>query len=166
MCRTLARESPLSTTRGSAFPDWAGLARALVQPSSWRRMGLRWTATATSMLARCRGPTGRKLSETSHDQVICARCTSSGRWYRSANAPVYPWVTLRGQATSRSSSISSTNSALRRADRCRDIRHCGQFNESEAPTALIRGDARTEKTELENGLAEAARASHQAAGDR
>jgi hypothetical protein len=63
-------------------------------------------------------------------------------------------------------SISSTNSALRRADRCRDIRHCGQFNESESLTALIRGDARTEKTELENGLAEAARASHQAAGDR
>ena len=52
------------------------------------------------------------------------------------------------------------------ADRCRDIRHCGQFNESESRTALIRGDARTEKTELENGLAEAARASHQAAGDR
>src|SRR5262249_61863398 len=100
------------------------------------------------MSAKCRGPTGRKLSETSHDQVICARCTSSGRWYRSANAPVYPWVTLRGQATSRSSSISSTNSALRRADRCRDIRHCGQFNESESLTALIRGDARTEKTEL------------------
>src|SRR5262245_58218016 len=82
MCRTLARESPSSTTRGSAFPDWAGLARALVQPSSWRRMGLRWTAAATSMSARCRGPTGRKLSETSHDQIICARCTSSGRWYR------------------------------------------------------------------------------------
>ena len=29
---------------------------------------------------------------------------------------------------------------------------------------MIRGDARTEKTELENGLAEAARASHKAAG--
>src|SRR5262249_5177745 len=86
MCRTLARESPLSTTRGSAFPDWAGLAQALVQPSSWRRMGLRWTATATSISARCRGPTGRKLSETSHGRIICARCTSSGRWYRSVNA--------------------------------------------------------------------------------
>jgi hypothetical protein len=31
---------------------------------------------------------------------------------------------------------------------------------------LICGDARTEKTELENGLAEAAKASQQAAGDR
>src|SRR5262245_25719414 len=127
-------------------------------------MGLRWTATATSMSARCRGPTGRKLSETSHDRIICVRCTSSGRWYRSANAPVYPWVALRGQATSRS--LSSTNSALRRAGRCRDIRHCGQFNESESLTALIRGNARTEKTELENGLAEAARTSHQAAETR
>jgi hypothetical protein len=58
------------------------LARALVQPSSWRRMGLRWTATATSMSARCRGPTGRKLSETSHGLISCARCTSSGRWYK------------------------------------------------------------------------------------
>jgi hypothetical protein len=54
----------------------------LVQPSSWRRMGLRWTATATSMSARCRGPTGRKLSETSHGRISCARCTSSGRWYK------------------------------------------------------------------------------------
>src|SRR5262249_26954500 len=49
-------------------------------------MGLRWTATATSISARCRGPTGRKLSETSHGRIICARCTSSGRWYRSVNA--------------------------------------------------------------------------------
>jgi len=54
----------------------------LVQPSSWRRMGLRWTAAATSMSARCRGPTGRKLSETSHGRISCARCTSSGRWYK------------------------------------------------------------------------------------
>jgi hypothetical protein len=60
--------------------------RALVQPSSWRRMGLRWTAMATSISARCRGPTGRKLSETSHGRIICARCRSSGRWYRSVNA--------------------------------------------------------------------------------
>src|SRR5215831_17855454 len=146
-------------------PSIGGLGPGLGPTEFLAPHGLAWTATATSMSARCRGPTGRKLSETSHDQVICARCTSSGRWYRSANAPVYPWVTLRGQATSRSSSISPTNSALRRADRCRDIRHCGQFNESASLTALIRGDARTEKTELENGLAEAARASHQAAGD-
>src|SRR5262249_44099424 len=118
------------------------------------------------MSARCRGPTGRKLSETSHGRISCARCTSSGRWYRSANAAVYPSVALRGQATARSSSKPCTNAALSRADRGSAIRHWGQFNESEAPTALIRGDARTEKTELENGLAEAARASHQAAGDR
>src|SRR5262249_62282184 len=97
------------------------------------------------------GPTGRKLSETSHGRTSCVRCTSSGRWYRSANAPVYPWVALRGQATSRS--LSSTNSALRRAGRCRDIRHCGQFNESESLTALIRGNARTEKTELDSLVA-------------
>ena len=86
MCRTLARGSPSSTTRGSAFPGWVGLAQALVQPSFWRRMGLRWTATATSMSARCRGPTGRKPSETSRGRIICARCTSSGRWDRSARS--------------------------------------------------------------------------------
>src|SRR5215831_356796 len=45
-------------------------------------MGLRWTTTATCMSARCRGPTGRKLSETSHGRISCARCTSSGRWYK------------------------------------------------------------------------------------
>src|SRR6516164_3641560 len=89
MCRTLARGSLLSTTPASASPDWAGLARALAQPSSWRRMGLRWTVTATSMSARCRGPTGRRLSETSRGRTICARCTSSGRWHRGANAPLF-----------------------------------------------------------------------------
>src|SRR6516225_2356350 len=81
---------------GKRISRLGGLGPALVQPSSWRRMGLPWTATATSISAKCRGPTGRKLSETSHDRIICARCTSSGRWYRSANAPVYPWVALRG----------------------------------------------------------------------
>src|ERR1700730_3142387 len=45
MCRTLARGSPSSTTRASAFPGWVGLVRTLVQPSSWRHMGSRWTAT-------------------------------------------------------------------------------------------------------------------------
>ena len=37
---------------------------------------------ARLMSAKCRGPTGRKLSETSHGQISCARCTSSGRWYK------------------------------------------------------------------------------------
>src|SRR6516165_9551411 len=100
MCRTLARGSLLSTTRASASPDWAGLARALAQPSSWRRMGLRWTVTATSMSARCRGPTGRRLSETSRGRTICARCTSSGRWHRGANAPLFePPITCVDRCT-------------------------------------------------------------------
>src|ERR1700738_116782 len=30
------------------------------------------------------GPTGRKPSETNRGRIICARCTSSGRWDRSA----------------------------------------------------------------------------------
>src|SRR5262245_19077820 len=57
----------------------------------------------------------------------------NSRVHKLANAPVYPWVALRGQVTSCSSSIASTNSALRRADRCRGIRHCGQFNEKRVP---------------------------------
>ena len=86
MGRTLARGSPSSTTRASAFPGWVGLVRALARPISWRRTGSRWTAAATSMSARCRGPTGRKPSEISRDRIICDRCTNSGRWDRSARS--------------------------------------------------------------------------------
>ena len=38
-----------------------------------------WIRTATSMSARCRGPTGRRPGPTSRGPTICGRCTSSGR---------------------------------------------------------------------------------------
>src|SRR5262249_21690681 len=71
--------SPSSITPAGVFPDWAGLVPGLARPNSWRRMGLRLTATATFMLAKSRGPIGLRPTKINHGRTICARFTNSGR---------------------------------------------------------------------------------------
>src|SRR5262245_55634538 len=84
----------------------------------------------TSMSARCRGPTGRKLSETSNGRMICARCTSSGRWYTSEQSMSFSTRFLRSP-TAWSACQGSLWLGTRKHRRCRAPRN---FHYSDHPS--------------------------------
>src|SRR5437763_11507701 len=47
------------------------------RPRSWARMAWRWIRAATSMSAKCRGPSGRNSSRTYRGRTTSARCRNT-----------------------------------------------------------------------------------------